>query len=71
MKPGMLTDGDATDCTNMTSFKAVVLDHLLAVSALSREDQVILRDTLIDAPGKVSQDNLLAGRILDSVCDPT
>lgn len=67
----MLTDCDATDFTNMASFQAEVVDHLLVLSPLNGDDQAILRDTLLDAAGQVPLDDLLAQRILDSVCEPT
>lgn len=53
----------------MASFQAEVVGHLLALSSLSGDDQAILRDTLLDAPGQVTQNDLLAQRILGSVCD--
>ena len=52
----------------MASFQAEVVGCLLALSPLSGDDEAILRDTLLDAPGQVPQDDLLAQRILDSVC---
>lgn len=55
----------------MASFQAEVVDHLLAVSPLNDNDQATLRDTLLDAPGQVPQDDLLAQRILNSVCIST